>query len=302
MARTKPRRDAAVDMESPNERWDIDPIIDKIRRGEISVIEAVAEELPDVFRTHVVPKLCLKDTLDLARVNKSFYEAVWSAEGFGSIQKKCSIWRLLQTNNTRGLQAYIRAGVDLEQRDTPISEYTRPLHFAIICKHSECAVLLIEAGCDVNAYCREEGGNPLCLALCFSTCFDVTAVVSALVEAGADVNARYTAFDPSESFFAGFNPLGLAVIGLHENHVDDLNEIPKILIDAGADPNATSNCGNTALHLVARRTTADEEMARLLLDAGADTSLRNDEGRTPLETAIAFNRAGMISLLAIASS
>jgi len=59
-------------------------------RGEISVIEAVAEELPDVFRTHVVPKLCLKGTLDLARVNKSFYEAVWSAEGFGSIQKKCS--------------------------------------------------------------------------------------------------------------------------------------------------------------------------------------------------------------------
>jgi ankyrin repeat protein len=43
-------------------------------------------------------------------------------------------------------------------------------------------------------------------------------------------------------------------------------------------------------------------MARLLLDAGADTSLRNDEGQTPLETAIAFNRAGMISLLAIASS
>ena len=96
MARTKPRRDAAVDMESPNERGDIDPIIDKIRRGEISVIEAVAEELPDVFRTHVVPKLtdtCLKDTLNLARVNKSFYEAVWSAEGFGSIQKKCSIWQ-----------------------------------------------------------------------------------------------------------------------------------------------------------------------------------------------------------------
>jgi hypothetical protein len=90
-------------MESPNERGDIDPIIDKIRSGEISVIEAVAEELPDVFRTHVVPKLCLKGTLDLARVNKSFYEAVWSAEGFGSIQKKCSIWRLLQTNNTRGL-------------------------------------------------------------------------------------------------------------------------------------------------------------------------------------------------------
>jgi hypothetical protein len=294
-------------MESPNERGDIDPIIDKIRSGEISVIEAVAEELPDVFRTHVVPKLCLKDTLNLARVNKSFYEAVWSAEGFGSIQKKCPIWCLLQTNNTRGLRAYIRAGVDLEQRYTPISEDTRPLHFAIICKHSECAVLLIEAGCDVNVCCRHEGGHPLCMALLLSTFIDVTAIVSALLEAGADVNARYTAFDPSMSYLAGYTALGLAVSGFHEDHIDDIYEIPKILLDAGADPNATFNRGNTALHLIVHLVegAADEKMekmARLLLDAGADTRRRNDEGRTPLEYAIAFEHAGMIALLAIASS
>lgn len=309
MARTKPRRDAAVDMESPNERGDIDPIIDKIRSGEISVIEAVAEELPDVFRTHVVPKLtdtCLTDTLDLARVNKSFYEAVWSAEGFGSIQKKCPIWCLLQTNNTRGLRAYIRAGVDLEQRYTPrLTESTvevhRPLHSAIIFRHSECAVLLIEAGCDVNACCRLEGGNPLCMALLVSPSIDVTAVVSALVEAGADVNARFTAFDPGVLSLEGYTPLGLAVHGIHKYHVDDLYEIPKILLDAGADPDATFDCGNTALHLVARGP-GGEKMARLLLDAGADTSLRNDEGRTPLETTIAFEHTELIALLAIASS
>ena len=295
MARTKPRRDAAVDMKSPNERGDIDPIIGKIRRGEISVIEAVAEELPDVFRTRVVPKLtdtCLTDTLNLARVNKSFYEAVWSAEGFESIQKKCPIWCLLQTNNTRGLRAYIRAGVDLDQtmqtprtpRPTDTFEGTRPLHFAIMLRHLECAVLLIEAGCDVNVCCHLEGGNPLCMAIVASTSVDVTAVVSALVEAGADMNARFTAISPRLSFIAGYTPLGLAVSGYHQDHVDDLYEIPKILLDAGADPNATFDCGNTALHLVAART-ADLEMARLLLDAGADTSRRNDKGQTPLESA-----------------
>ena len=283
-------------------------------RGEISVIEAVAEELPDVFRTRVVPKLtdtCLTATLNLARVNKSFYEAVWSAEGFGSIQKKCSIWHLLETNNTRGLRAYIRAGVDLEQRYTPrlpesIFAGHRPLHSAILHNHSECAVLLIEAGCDVNACCLLEGANPLCMALLISPSFDVTAVVSALLEAGADVNARCTAFDdPGVSSLEGYTPLGLAVLGIHRNHVDDLCEIPKILLDAGADPNATINCGNTALHFVAG--TTDAKMARLLLDAGADTRRRNDEGQRPLESAIAWctgdrNNAGLIALLAIASS
>ena len=262
-----------------------------------------------------MPKLCLKHTLDLARVNKSFYEAVWSAEGFESIQKKWPIWLLLETNNTRGLRAYIRAGVDLEQRYitprlTDTVEGTRPLHFAIIFQHSECAVLLIEAGCDVNVGSRLEGGNPLCMALLGSRSIDVTAIVSALVEAGADVNARFTAFDPRLSSLEGYTPLGLAVYGIHENHVDDLYEIPKILLDAGADPNATFDCGNTALHLIVHLVegAADEKMekmekmARLLLDAGADTRRRNDEGQTPLELAIPFKHSGLNSLLAIASS
>ena len=122
------------------------------------------------------------------------------------------------------------------------------------------------------------------MALLVSPSIDVTAVVSALVEAGADVNARFTAFDPGVLSLEGYTPLGLAVHGIHKYHVDDLYEIPKILLDAGADPNATFDCGNTALHLVARGP-GGEKMARLLLDAGADTSRRNDKGQTPLESA-----------------
>ena len=57
-------------METRSKRRKTEPIVDKIRRGEISVFVAVAEELPEVFRTHVVPKLGWEETFDLAQVNK----------------------------------------------------------------------------------------------------------------------------------------------------------------------------------------------------------------------------------------
>ena len=46
-------------METRTERRETEPVVEKIRRGEISVFVAVAEALPEVFRTHVVPKLGL---------------------------------------------------------------------------------------------------------------------------------------------------------------------------------------------------------------------------------------------------
>ena len=75
-------------METRSKRRETEPIVDKIRRGEISVFVAVAEELPEVFRTHVVAKLDLISTLRLAQVNKYYNAAVWSVEAMESMDKK----------------------------------------------------------------------------------------------------------------------------------------------------------------------------------------------------------------------
>ena len=40
---------------------DIESVVDKIRRGEISVLDAFAAELPDVFAAEVLPKLATLD-------------------------------------------------------------------------------------------------------------------------------------------------------------------------------------------------------------------------------------------------
>ena len=71
-------------METPSKT---EPIVEKIRRGEVSVFVAVAEEMPEVFRTHVVRKLGLLDTLELAHVNKYYNAAVWSVEAVRSLDE-----------------------------------------------------------------------------------------------------------------------------------------------------------------------------------------------------------------------
>ena len=55
-------------------------IVEKIRRGEVSAFVALAEELPEVFRTYVVPKLEGDELFALAEVNWAFHKHVWSEE------------------------------------------------------------------------------------------------------------------------------------------------------------------------------------------------------------------------------
>jgi hypothetical protein len=47
-------------METRSKRRKTEPVADKIRRGEISVVVALAEELPDVFIAEILPKLDLR--------------------------------------------------------------------------------------------------------------------------------------------------------------------------------------------------------------------------------------------------
>ena len=57
----------------------------------------------------------------------------------------------------------------------------------------------------------------------------------------------------------------------------------RLLLDAGADPNARATDGTTPLHECVEE--GGLEVARLLVAAGADVTARRDDGLTPLDLA-----------------
>ena len=63
-------------------------VVTFLRRGGISILEAIAVKLPDVFAAEILPKLDMTDTLSLAQVNKAYNDAVWSADGVRSLEAK----------------------------------------------------------------------------------------------------------------------------------------------------------------------------------------------------------------------
>jgi ankyrin repeat protein len=121
-------------------------------------------------------------------------------------------------------------------------------------------------------------------ALGLAAFFKRPEAVRALLELGAD---PHLASRP-----AGFTPLHSAV-------ADDTGgagkEIARMLLRAGADPNAQSASGNTPLHTVAF--TGDVEITKLLLASGGDATIKNNDGLTPLDVARDRGRAEVAALL-----
>ncbi len=69
----------------------------------------------------------------------------------------------------------------------------------------------------------------------------------------------------------------------------------RLYLDRGAEANAQSGSGRTALHAAVRR--GHEEIVKLLLARGANRALQNDKGETALDKAINLRKKSLRSLL-----
>jgi ankyrin repeat protein len=106
-------------------------------------------------------------------------------------------------------------------------------------------------------------------ALHFAAFFGTSEAAAVLIDAGADVSS-VSASD-------------MHVQPLHSAAASRSTSISRLLLDAGAPPDARQTGGYTPLHEAALH--ADVELIELLLQHGARADIRNDDGRTPADLA-----------------
>ena len=236
-------------------------IVDKIRRGEISIFVALAEELPDVFASEILPKLDMISTLNLAQVSKSYNDAVWSVDGVRSIEVK--------------IEVYVQS---IERREM----FTEPMIWAAKYGNLPAVRALLKAGEGINKSLNPHNWTVLRVA----TFYSQVALVKELIKAGADVNLQAT--DVTGPIILNYTALHLAASSCHTPTIMEL-------IKGGADVNIACSDGVSPLHIA---TEAGHEAGVVaLMYAGADINAVMRDGHTPLYVAMHEKHERIVELL-----
>ena len=240
-----------------------------LRRGGISILEALAVKLPDVFAAEILPKLDVTDTLNLAQVNKAYNDAVWSADGVRSFEAK--------------IEAHlVRIGM---KKDRIIE----PMYWAVKFDNVPAVRALLESGVDVNKVVTRENTTALYVAARLGH----AAVMKTLIEAGADVNkpASPHTVNASGQRTGVLHDVTPMYTAAEKGHTLVVME----LIKAGADVNQATSNDATPLYTAARN--GHEGIAALLFQAGADVRKAVKSGYTPMQIATHQKREKIMTLL-----
>ena len=238
-----------------------------LRRGAITVLDALDEQLPDVFAAEILPKLSLEDTLNLAQVSKAYRDSVWSVRGVQSLEAKMAAHHLTKKN---------------------LRDIKQPICYATKYGNLPAIRALLQSGVDVNEHIPHVivDISPLWHA----SLWGHAAVVKELIEAGADVNVRATVkHKTSGDSLSDITPLHNAA---NKGHTPVVAE----LIRAGADVNIPISEGTTPLYLAANN--GHEACALALIQAGANVNPKaTKQGWTPLSAAIDCKHEKVVKLL-----
>ena len=243
-----------------------------LRRGAITVLDALDEQLPDVFAAEILPKLSLEDTLNLAQVSKAYRDSVWSVRGVQSLEAKITA-HLLKKNRMKRI-------ISKEPMYLPRGSSRRKgLYYATKYGNLPAIRALLQSGVDVNKPYR---GNLKFTALWLASLKGDAAVVKELIEAGADVNVRGSAKDDTSGVL--YSDVTALYVAAQNGHTPVVSE----LIKAGADVNVPRSDGCTPLFPAARN--GHDACVALLLQAGADVNKADERNMTPLSLALRYEK------------
>ena len=209
------------------------------------------------------------------------------------------------------VQRLIKAGADV---NAATSTGETPLMTAVRAGSIPVIKALIAAGADVNV----KGGGREQTALHWATSQGQHEIMKVLIDAKADFNARTELRREFVSFSRG-NPQGGRLTGIADHSLEsdgsrpglrwinkggltpllfaardgDLESV-KMLVTAGANLNATTGIGETALMLAAHND--HTEAALYLLDKGADPNIV-EAGHTALHFAVARKNMDLVKAL-----
>ncbi len=229
------------------------------------VVEAVAGILDAAWRGEV----------DMLRARLDAHPELIDALGTGFV-KQSALHRAACQSRHACLRLLIDRGADVDVRDFPDNAY--PLHVAAAVADLETVRILVEAGADVIGEADDYEVGVLGWATCFRTVREDVATY--LLEHGARLNL-WTAIaldrvDAVRGMIAGdATLLGARMTrnqhrrtALHHAAAKNRPRVVRLLIDLGADPDATDATGATPL-TTASQEGANSAIVAMLVAAGA---------------------------------
>ncbi len=201
-----------------------------------------------------------------------------------------------KARNKRMIEALLDAGARIDLAD---ADGWTALHHSIARDDADGVRLLAAKGAD-TARALNGGATPLAMAIIE----DKLDAAEALIASGAPIDAA--------SGTDGFTPLMLAAgkepvqltLGAGRRPIEKVRpdypgnlEIARALIAKGANVNAVSNSGLTALMLAAAHN--QTPIVGLLIQSGSDAGLRANDGRSALDIAKANGNATVVSMIGL---
>ena len=200
------------------------------------------------------------------------------ALGGRGFQKATALHLATLRNQHDAIRLLTERGADLNARDFP--DNATPLHFAAVHGDPETVRLLVEAGADVEGQSDDCGVGVLGWATCFRQVRE--DVADYLLSHGARLNLwTAIALDRAEEL-RGMIARDASLLSarmtrnlhrrtpLHHAAAKNRRQMVRLLIELGADPNATDATGATPL-TTASQENADPSIIAALIAAGSKT-------------------------------